>query len=376
MWRLIAACAAAVALAAVVAHLALPKKYEASALVMPPKDASGSSLAARLGQFANALPFVLPGASVPAERYVDVLKSDRVSDAVIDRFGLMERYGTTYRSAARKKLAKSAEFEVTKGNLICVTVTDADPQRAADIANRFVDMLGEVECNLGVESAGRQRKFLDERIQDAQANLCTAQRAWEGFQEQHRIVRVDEGLRASATVLGELAAQRISREISLQVALTSLSEASPLVQSLREEVRRLTEKIDEITKEGLRAGALAPSAGPGEGGSSGAHGGDERVSQWLFPPVSEVPALALRQMELERELALQLKLYELLVTQRELAGIEEARSRTSMIVVSPATPPDRPAGLGLAGSFALAFVAGTLSVSGVLLLLAQKLIRQ
>jgi len=141
------------------------------------------------------------------------------------------------------------------------------------------------------------------------------------------------------------------------VALTSLSEASPLVQSLREEVRRLTEKIDEITKEGLRAGALAPSAGPGEGGSSGAHGGDERVSQWLFPPVSEVPALALRQMELERELALQSKLYELLVAQRELAGIEEARNRTLMIVVSPATPPDRPAGLGLLTKVCLAWVA-------------------
>ena len=329
LWRrrkLVAACTLAGALLALAAHFVLPRKYEATALILPPQEAGTESLAAKLAGLSDSLPLGMPGMKAPAERYVDILKSEKVAYAIADRFG--------------GSLGQRSVFEVTKGGLISIIVTDRKPETAAKRANAYAEVLGQMVSEIVVGKAGRERRFLDERLTEVEKDLKVAQEAWKAFQEKHRIVAVDEGLKATATVIAELEARRMTKEIEAQVLETVYSKASPQVTILREEVKRLDEKIKDVSRQGVRPG------------------GGEEGSQWLFPAVEKVPALALEQMDLERRLRLQAELYKLLVTQRELARISEAKERSTLQVVSPATAPNRPAGLGGAAKVLLGAVAG------------------
>jgi len=328
LWRrrkLVLACMAAAAVLAAIAHLVLPSKYEATALILPPQEEGTESLAAKLAGLSDSLPLGVPGIKAPAERYVDILKSEKVADAIADRFG---------RNPGRRSV-----FEVTKGGLISIIVTDRKPETAAKRANAYAEVLGQIVSELNVGKAGRERRFLDERLTEVEKDLKVAQEAWKAFQEKHRIVAVDEGLKATATVIAELEARRIAKDIEVQVLETVYSKASPQVTILREEIKRLDEKLKEVSKQGVRP--------------SGAEG-----SQWLFPAIEKVPALALEQLDLDRRLKLQVELYKLLVTQRELARISEAKERSTLQVVSPATAPRRPAGLGALANVLLGAAVG------------------
>ncbi len=341
--RLVAACTLAGALLALAAHYGLPRKYEATTLILPPAPDTGTDMmAARLSGIVGGLPAEALGLDNPGERYVDILKSQKVADALIDRFKLMEKYGIATRVKTRQALAGASKFEVTKGGLISITVTDRVPRAAADMANAYVEILGRIDREISVGRAGRERRFLDERLAQVDKDMRAAQDAWRAFQEKHRIVRVDEGLKATAMVIGELEARRISKEISLQVMETVYSKTNPQVEVLRAEVRRLGEKLSELARNGIRSGG----------------GGDGEESQWLFPAVRKVPALALEQFELERRLKLQVELYKLLTTQREMARIGEAKETSLVQVVAEATAPDRRAGMGGLAKLILGFAAG------------------
>lgn len=350
LWRrklLVAGCVLVGAALGIAHHLLSTKKYEATALVLPPQD-GGGGLASKLVGIAADLPIALPGVKRPAERYLDILKSRKVIDDVIKRFELMKRWKAKSHDATRKKVAARARVSITKGELLSISVTDEDPAVAAEMANYLVEVLGRIDREISVGKAGRQRRFMDTRLVEVEKDLKAAQNAWRAFQEKHKIMRVDEGLKATAMVIGELEAQRIAKEIQLQVMETVYSKTNPQVQVLRAEVKRLGEKIKELAAKGLRS----------------ASSDDDDQAQWLFPAIEKVPALALEQMDLERKLRIQAALYKLLVTQRETARMEEARENTAIQVVSEAVPPDSPEGMGLVRKTVLFAVAGFI-VAGI-----------
>jgi hypothetical protein len=148
LWRrrkLVAACTLAGALLALAAHFVLPRKYEATALILPPQEEGTESLAAKLAGLSDSLPLGMPGIKAPAERYVDILKSEKVAAAIADRFG--------------RNLGQRPVFEVTKGSLISIIVTDRKPETAAKRANAYAEVLGQIVSELVVGKAGRDCCF-------------------------------------------------------------------------------------------------------------------------------------------------------------------------------------------------------------------------
>lgn len=353
-WRyrlLILAAVVATAVVTVIVHYALPEEYMASVLILPPQEPNNGvseKVAAVLGDNAGGL----LRAEGTVAQHVDILESQRTLDLVAERLGLGEYYGITLPDDLRGALSGQVGFEVTRGKLIKISVVNHSPEMAARIANEFVEVLAEIHHEINKGKVGREREFLEERVAEVERDLRASQDAWRAFQEKHRLIRVDEGLRATATVMGELEARRIAKEIELQVTETVYAKESPEVEVLKTEVNRLATKLEELAKTGIR-----PVDGDGE-------------HQWLFPAVTRVPSLALEQMELERRLALHAKLYELLATQLELARIAEARELTSIEVVSPATPPGRPCGscLKLRVTVALSVVVLAILAVGFLVL--------
>ena len=97
----------------------------------------------------------------PTDVYVSMLASRSITDAIIDRFHLMDVYKTKLRTACRLKLNARVILTAEKGNIISIVVQDEDPKRAAEIANGFVEELSRFNQALNLSEAVERRKFFE-----------------------------------------------------------------------------------------------------------------------------------------------------------------------------------------------------------------------
>ena len=145
--------------------------YESTATLLPQLDSKeGGSLAALLattgaGGMAQNLGMGLPSMpTTPTDVFVAILKSRVMADEAIAKFGLMAVYNERTMHDTRVELAERVRVSVSKEKVIKVTVEDADPQRAADIAAFFVSSLDRLNRTLNVSKASYNRAFIERRL--------------------------------------------------------------------------------------------------------------------------------------------------------------------------------------------------------------------
>jgi len=318
-WLIIGSCAVTFILTCIYT-LTLPNIFTANARLLPPqKESSGlSSMLGNMGGLA-AMAGISAGGG-PGELYVGMLQSRAIADRIIERFELMERFEWETRVDAYKNLNDKAQFNLGKTDgILTISVDDEDPQLAADMANAYVDELKSLNVRLNLNNAGRERRFLEDRLAVVEADLTTAEERLKNFQQENKAIKIDEQVQAIIEAISRLRGQLASREVELGVALSYQTEQNPQVKSLRESIAQLKEQIRRLEEspEGLR------------------------VPEDIFVSTSEVPELGLQYARLMRDFKVQETLYELLTKQLEVAKIEESKNNSRLQVLDEAYPPDR-----------------------------------
>jgi len=104
--------------------------------------------------------------------YVALLTSRTVEDAMIQRFGLMKEYRQKRMSDTRKELERrTTAVAGTKDGLIRLTIEDGDRQKAADLANGYVEEFRKLSASLAISEAARRRLFFEQQVQQAKDKL-------------------------------------------------------------------------------------------------------------------------------------------------------------------------------------------------------------
>jgi uncharacterized protein involved in exopolysaccharide biosynthesis len=152
-----------------------PPSFVATASVVPPMEGTGEpglGLGLLGGGGASLLRKVMNVNSV-TDLYVGILESREVTDAMIDRFDLVRVYGrqplTRYK--ARERLRRYTSIDASKEGILYVTVEDKDPNRAAAIANAYVEELDKQNKKLSVGQATSKRMFLETRLNELEQKL-------------------------------------------------------------------------------------------------------------------------------------------------------------------------------------------------------------
>lgn len=154
--------------------LILPKKYAATASILPPMEflQDQAKLTTGLGLgLGKGLAAELLGMSSIADMYTEILKSQVIADAIIDRFDLMNLYHKKYRSEALMKLKENTIFKGSNEGIVSITVIDRDRNRAADMANAYVDELDRQNKRLSTGQTTSKRVFLENRLKEIRAEL-------------------------------------------------------------------------------------------------------------------------------------------------------------------------------------------------------------
>lgn len=310
-----------------VAAFLSPKWFKSTASVFPAEKtdlfnafAGFSSLAKNLSPV-RALSAL--GANPEADRYMAILKSGTVIGAVIEKFKLDSVYEiSSYRfEKTAKELLSNTEFMIEPEGNITITVYDKDPQRAADMANYFVEMLNKTNSELQVQNARGNREFIEERYNKNLRDLAAAEESLRVFQKRFGIIAMPEQTQASIKAAAEIAAQLALKEVQVGVLRRTQSTDNPAVLGSQIEVEELRRKLTEMGDFGSTVGK----------------------DMHIFVPFTKAPDLGMEYLRRFRDVEIQYKILQIIAPLYEQAKVEERRQTPSVIVLDKATPAERKA---------------------------------
>ena len=318
--KLIASVTLAAILAAAVISLILPSKYKAETKILTPQQGSSSMASQFVNQLGGAGVFAggALGVKTPNDFYIEMLKSRAVLDRIIDRFDLTNSYKTKSRENVRSILIEKmlSARDDKKSGIITIGVEDRNPQKAADLANAFVEELKNVSQGLAITEAAGRRLFFEEQLKDAKESLIKSEEALRGFQEKTGAVKIDEQAKVVIEGMAQLRAQIAAKEVELKVMRTYSTSSNPDLQ-----------KTEEALK-GLKA----------ELGKLEARGGSKHDT---FMPAGRMPEIRTEYTRKIRDFKFNETLFELLTQQYEAAKLDEARDSAIIQVIDRAIPPEK-----------------------------------
>jgi tyrosine-protein kinase Etk/Wzc len=313
--RFVASC---VVLTAILLFVILSRWYKSTAVVIPPKQKSMSSLMTSLSRTTSSLRALGLGAQDDdIAQFRTILASRRVKEDVIKKFDLMKVYDLETMEKTIKELEDNISVELGKEDVsLEINVFDTQPQRAAEIANYFVDRLNTVYLEISVSEAASNRKFLEARYKRNLEDLNSAQERYQKFQEKYSAYSATDQVKAAIEVAAKLQAQIVLKEVELGI----IERTSTPENEMRRNVKI---ELDELQRQMKNMKYGSPSKG--------------RNAQ-IFAPFEQVPEIGIQYLDRYREMEIQGKIMELLVPIYEQAKIEEQRNTPSVLVLDVAVP--------------------------------------
>ena len=307
---------------AIIVSLLLPVHYTATFTLLPPQENSSmaAAMASQLGNLGGMAALTGGGLGLknPNDRFVAMLQSQTVEDAIVQHFGLMQEYHKRYLSDARKDLENHATVDGSgKDGLIHISVEDHDAHRAADLANGYVDQFRDLSQHLAITEASQRRLFFQQELERAKNNLATAEEALEQTEQKTGVIQPDSQERALIESAASLRAQITAREVQIQGMQTyATGENSQLIQAQQELA-------------GLRA-QLAKLGGS-----------EDTAGNEFIIPKGLVPKAGMEYVRRLRDVKYYETIFDILARQFEMAKLDEAKEGAVIQVVDPPIPPDR-----------------------------------
>jgi capsule polysaccharide export protein KpsE/RkpR len=373
--RMLARTAGVSLVLALVIAFTMPKRYESSARIMPPGNSMGgaallATLAGRAGgnlASLGALAGGFLGGGGNTALFIDLLRSGSVTGHLIDRFDLQHIYHKRYRVDTAKYLAHHTTIvDDKKSGVITLTVTDTDPVRARDIAQGYLDELNQLVNRTNTSSAHQERLFIEKRLHGVQDDLQKAQQRLSEFSSTHSTVDIKEQTRAMVDAASRLQAQMIIEQSGLDSLRQTYGDGNVRVRSAQARIAVLQAEIVKMS--GSSKALPIETNTPNANDAANSHSDD------LYPPLRQLPRLAVPYANLYREVQVQETVYELLTQQYEMARIQEAKD---VPVVSVIDAPGIPEKKSFPPRLLLALLLTVISVSAasVLILLQNHWLR-
>ncbi len=300
----------------------LPKRYQATTRLMPPDNRSAPAMLAGM-QLEGSLRSAgaeLMGLKTPSALFVAILQSRSVADRVITRFDLRRVYRVWQWEDARLRLAANTRVaEDRKSGVVNIQVTDRSPERAAQMAEAYVEELNRLVVQLTTSAAHRERVFLEGRLENVEHDLRSAEQEFSRFASQNTAIDIKEQGKATVEAAARLEGQLIASEAELQGLRQIYTDSNVRVRSVAARIAELRHQLQR-----LGAGEKAPGG-----------------AQSLYPSIRQLPLLGVGYADLYRRTRVQEAVFETLTREYELAKVEEAKEIPSVKVLDAALIPEK-----------------------------------
>lgn len=308
------------AILATIVAFVWPKEYTATVVLLPPQQGSSLStaLASQLGSLGSLAE--LAGGSLgiknPNDMYVAMFRSQTVEDGMVKRFGLMREYHERLLSRARKAFEQHVTIDGTgKDGLIHISVKDRNPQRAAQLANGYVDQFRDLSQHLAISEAAQRALFFHQQLEHAKEKLTDSEEALKQMEQTTGVIELGSQARALIESAASLRAQITAKEVQIQALQTFATPENAQLVEARQELESLQNQLGEL-------------------------GGSRQSANSLIVPKGKVPQASLEYVRRLRNVKYYETIFEVLARQYELAKLDQAKEGALIQVVDPAIVPD------------------------------------
>ena len=305
-----------------VVAILLPSLYIATVAIMPPQG--GSSSAAMLAQLGNLGALASMGGGAlgvknPNDMQVALLRSRTTEYAMVERFQLQAEYHKRYVSSARARWEKMTSIDSgLKDGLIRLSVTDRDPQRAAELANGWVEEYRRVTANLALTEASQRRMFFEREVNGERDELERAEDNLKDTEDRTGVLEMDGQARALIASAALLRAQIAAKQVEIRAMREFATSDNPDMARAEQELSGMEGQLTAMDVD------------------------SDHATGDLIAPKGKMTQTGLEYARALREEKFHEAMYELLTRQYEVARVDEARQGSNIQIVDPAIPPDRP----------------------------------
>lgn len=305
----------------VVVSLLLPKVYVSTATMLPfqQEDSSGRHI----------------GVKSISDRWVEILKSRVIMDAVVKRHGLAKVFEVKSTEAAGEVLGEMLSIKNSREGIISVSVESKDPQLAADLANTFLEELGQYNRKLGLTTGTRKIVFIEGRLDETGRELAKVEEALKTFLGKNSSVELDDKSMMVISAIGGLRGQIMAKELELK-ALVTYGSSSPsshfMVAASMTRLEWLYSRLNELS----RLHEFKEWPGWGAHSREGIF-----ISEDVFIPTEKISESSAKYVQLLLGTKVQKAFYELLTKQYEMVKEEGKGGNTTIQVLGMARVPDR-----------------------------------
>lgn len=321
LWRwFITGITVLVAIIAVIIALFLPNVFTSStSLLLPPSSGAGGLAQALTGRgLSSVASSLLGGAGGDYTRYMGILGSRRVLEAVVQKYGLIKSYEIDYPEPGRnleeaiKAFQDNLKIEVDeKLEYLVVSVTDEDPKKAAEMANFMVAELNRISSEMFSANARNYRMYMERRYNKATLALDSLQNELEAFQSRNGVIELPSQIEAFYTNMAQYRMEVAKAEIATEALAGQLGPENPQVIAAQQMYERSKQQLNDFMN------------------------GNDKMMQVSF---DQLPGVGREYAKLYQGILAQGKILEALTPLYEQANFDEKRTIIAVQTLDKAVP--------------------------------------
>lgn len=245
-----------------------PVTYTSSVTILPPERKKDFGLGSLLGSSSIFGSLSLGSLSVASsEIYIQILKSRTVSEFVVNKLNLKEKFNVDTEQEAVSSLQNMISTDLNKEGIVKLSVNvtsglfpsifdnkDSLKSEAQLIAKTFIEGLDFVN-NIKISNKSKStRIYLEGQLELTKAILDSLERALVEFQQKNKTVSLPEQMKSSLEAAAKLKSEITKIEIEMSLLKNDVTEENKYYNSLKKQLEELrnqyykfdTDRIDYL----------------------------------------------------------------------------------------------------------------------------------
>jgi uncharacterized protein involved in exopolysaccharide biosynthesis len=229
--------------------------YRAEAELLPPsEEETGVGIASLLRGM--AVPGIrIPTQVTPADVFMVVLDSQRISTQMVERFNLKKLYKEKLETDAIHALKEHTRFKLTQPGTIKISVEDTDPRRAAAMTNAYMEFLDQFNREVRMTKGRRTRIFIESRLVETRRDLEAAETRLAKYQAQNKAAVLTPQMSSAVEQAAALYGRRTALEVRLGV-IRSYSQGSEEEIQVQAELSQIDRQLQALPETGMELARL------------------------------------------------------------------------------------------------------------------------
>jgi capsule polysaccharide export protein KpsE/RkpR len=191
--------------------------------------------------------------TTPSDVFAEILKSRRLSESAIDRFGYAKIYKRKGSDRTVKEFQRHLGIDINPAGLLVVSFEDRQAARAADVTNFLVAELDRFNVETYKTRGKRLRIFLEGRLVEIQRQLSGSEDKLAAYERQNRVLSSTETEKVSG--ISDILVQKFNLETQRAYVSSYSSPGNNELQGIERQLNALNSeirKLPDVKLEGAR----------------------------------------------------------------------------------------------------------------------------